>query len=220
MNTTQYIFVDFENVQSVKLDLIAGKSVQVVVVMGKDQTKVPLSLVKQLMEHRDQVRLIETEVKGKNALDFVLAGEVGMHVASHPEAAFHIISRDKGFDALIAHLRASGRKADRHDAFVRVPVFGPAPAARKAASPPPAAVPKKKTAVSTRRPAAGAQQLEKMKVRLAPGASNRPKRLKALLGLMKDQLGTLTEQESSAMLEKLKAAGVLAITDGGTVSYP
>ncbi len=37
-----YVFVDFENVQAVKLELIRGRPVMVIMVVGKDQTKVPL----------------------------------------------------------------------------------------------------------------------------------------------------------------------------------
>lgn len=224
MSGTHYIFVDFENVQSVKLDLIAGKPVSVVLVVGKDQTKVPLSLVEQLMEHRDQVKLIRTEVKGKNALDFVLAGEVGSHVANHPSGSFHIVSRDKGFDALISHLRASGREAARHDTFAKVPILGAAPTARKSAAMVSAAPKKKSAAATARQPAtarasAPIQKFERMKTRLAPGSANRPKRLKALLGLMKDQAGPLTEAESAALLEKLKSAGLLSISEQGAVTY-
>ena len=120
---THYLFVDFENVQSVNLDLIAGKPVMVIMVIGKDQTKVPLELVEQLMTFSSQVRLVRTEVKGKNALDFVLSAEVGAQGVADPNGTFHIISRDKGFDALVAHFRGHDRSAARHDAFVKVPIL-------------------------------------------------------------------------------------------------
>lgn len=136
---THYIFVDFENVQSVNLDLIAGKPVMVIMVIGKDQTKVPLELVEQLMTFSSQVRLVRTEVKGKNALDFVLSAEVGAQGVADPNGTFHIISRDKGFDALIAHFRGHDRSAARHDAFVKVPILStPATPSRPAAPTAPA----------------------------------------------------------------------------------
>jgi PIN domain len=217
MTAPHFIFVDFENVQSVKLDLISGKPVHVIVVVGRDQTKVPMSLVQQLMEHSGQVKLIQTEVKGKNALDFVLSGEVGMHVARHAGGSFHIISRDKGFDALISHLRATGVEAARHDAFIKVPVLAASGAVKKL-TPAAAPAPVKKAAAVRGTPPA--QRLEKMKARLAPGMANRPKRLKNLLGLMKDRLGVLTEAESAALLEKLKATGLLSVSATGAVTYP
>ena len=136
---THYIFVDFENVQSVQLDLIAGKPVMVIMVIGKDQTKIPLELVEQLMTFSSQVRLVRTEVKGKNALDFVLSAEVGAQGVADPNGTFHIISRDKGFDALVAHFRGHDRSAARHDAFVKVPILStsstPATPSRPAPTP-------------------------------------------------------------------------------------
>src|SRR6187399_1360238 len=111
MAATHYIFVDYENVQDVDLSLIAGKPVKVVLVVGKHQTKVPLMLVKRLMEFSGQVRLIESEVRGRNALDFVLASEVGAQSVTDPQGSIHILSRDAGFDALIRHLSAGGWQA-------------------------------------------------------------------------------------------------------------
>ena len=131
MEITHYIFVDFENKQGVDLRLVAGKPVRVLIVVGT-KSKVPLELVKQLMEHSAQVRLIETQVKGKNALDFVLAWEAGLQSAADPKGSFHIVSGDKGFDAMIEHMRFCGLEAARHESFASVPPLegstAPAPA--------------------------------------------------------------------------------------------
>ena len=48
---------------------------------------------------------------GKNALDFYLAFYVGDLAAKDPEAGFHILSDDTGFDPLIKHLKAP-KKSD------------------------------------------------------------------------------------------------------------
>jgi hypothetical protein len=224
-----YVFVDFENVQAVKLELIRGRPVMVIMVVGKDQTKVPLDLVAQLMEHSSQVRLVRTEVKGKNALDFVLSAEVGAQGVVDPKASFHIVSRDKGFDALVAHFRSMGREAARHDAFVKVPGLGGAAAvpvvARKAAG----SVARKAVPAAVRapvrRPAAGRsdpmeQWLEKMEARLAPGAGNRPRREAALRRLVRDQLGAgPSDEDIGRVLAKLVARGVVKVGSQGAVSY-
>ena len=229
-----YVFVDFENVQAVKLELIRGRPVMVIMVVGKDQTKVPLDLVAQLMEHSSQVRLVRTEVKGKNALDFVLSAEVGAQGVVDTKASFHIVSRDKGFDALVAHFRSMGREAARHDAFVKVPAFGGSgPAvARKSAG-----TAARKTAVAAapvtrrapvapvaRRAAVRGDALEqwlgKMEARLAPGAGNRPRREAALRRLVRDQLGAgPSEEDIGRVLAKLVAKGVVTVGNQGAVSY-
>ncbi|MEN9283812.1 MAG: hypothetical protein RLZZ179_1305 [Verrucomicrobiota bacterium] len=220
-----YVFVDFENVQAVKLELIRGRPVMVIMVVGKDQTKVPLDLVAQLMEHSSQVRLVRTEVKGKNALDFVLSAEVGAQGVVDTKASFHIVSRDKGFDALVAHFRSMGREAARHDAFVKVPALGGSgPAvARKSAG-----TAARKTAVAaapvTRRAPVRGDALEqwigKMEARLAPGAGNRPRREAALRRLVRDQLGVgPSEEDIGRVLAKLVAKGVVTVGNQGAVSY-
>lgn len=232
-----YVFVDFENVQAVKLELIRGRPVMVIMVVGKDQTKVPLDLVAQLMEHSSQVRLVRTEVKGKNALDFVLSAEVGAQGVVDTKASFHIVSRDKGFDALVAHFRSMGREAARHDAFVKVPAFGgsgPAvarksagTAARKtavAAAPVTRRAPVAPVAPVARRAAVRGDALEqwlgKMEARLAPGAGNRPRREAALRRLVRDQLGAgPSEEDIGRVLAKLVAKGVVTVGNQGAVSY-
>ena len=232
-----YVFVDFENVQAVKLELIRGRPVMVIMVVGKDQTKVPLDLVAQLMEHSSQVRLVRTEVKGKNALDFVLSAEVGAQGVVDTKASFHIVSRDKGFDALVAHFRSMGREAARHDAFVKVPALGgtgPAvarksagTAARKtavAAAPVTRRAPVAPVAPVARRAAVRGDALEqwlgKMEARLAPGAGNRPRREAALRRLVRDQLGAgPSEEDIGRVLAKLVAKGVVTVGNQGAVSY-
>ncbi len=242
---THYLFVDFENVQSVNLDLIAGKPVMVIMVIGKDQTKVPLELVEQLMTFSSQVRLVRTEVKGKNALDFVLSAEVGAQGVADPNGTFHIISRDKGFDALVAHFRGHDRSAARHDAFVKVPILSTpapttaatratpspraaatkspattttakkAPASRKAATPAPDPTP---TLDFTAVPAA---KLARLMERIAPGTLNRPKTTRALRGLIKDKLGAnLSASDIEGILDQLTIDGSISIASNGAVSYP
>jgi len=236
---THYIFVDFENVQSVKLDLIAGKPVMVIMVIGKDQTKVPLELVEQLMTFSSQVRLVRTEVKGKNALDFVLSAEVGAQGVADPNGSFHIISRDKGFDALVAHFRSHDRSAARHDAFAKVPILS-APASRAATPSPrppatksPATTTTPKKSPASRKAAApdptpdldftvvSADKLARFKERIAPGTPNRPKTTRALRGLIKDKLGArLSGADIEDILHELSSDGSIVIASNGAISYP
>jgi hypothetical protein len=120
---TNYIFVDFENTQVVDIGLLAGKAAILLLVVGEKQKHLPISLVKQLLTHADQVGLIESTCVGKNALDFILAYHVGQWVKQDPSGYFHIISKDKGFDPLIAHLQQQKVSAARHDEFTKIPLF-------------------------------------------------------------------------------------------------
>jgi hypothetical protein len=50
-----YIFVDYENVQEVDLDLIFGKAVKVFLVVGQRRKTLPSLLARQIHQYHDQV---------------------------------------------------------------------------------------------------------------------------------------------------------------------
>jgi hypothetical protein len=53
----------------------------------------------------------------------VLAYNVGLQAKADPKGYFHILARDKDYDALIKHLRANSILASRDDDFARIPVL-------------------------------------------------------------------------------------------------
>lgn len=120
---TNYILVDFENTQIVDLSLIIGKPVKVTLVLGEKQKHLPVVLVKQLLAHANQMNIIESTCVGKNALDFILACHLGQLVQQNPTGYFHIVSKDKGYDPLIVHLKQQKVLAARHDEFAKVPIL-------------------------------------------------------------------------------------------------
>ena len=123
MSRTNYIFVDFENVSEVDFDRIANRPVKVTVVLGEQHKRLPVDLVKKLLRHARQIELIETGRAGKNALDLVLAQHIGAARTADPRGYFHIVSKDKGFDALVGHLKDNGTLARRHASFSEIPVL-------------------------------------------------------------------------------------------------
>jgi hypothetical protein len=118
-----YIFVDYENVQAVDLDLIVGKAVKVFLVVGQRRKTLPSLLARQIHQYHDQVTWIESEGATKNALDLVLAYHVGLQAKADPKGYFHILAGDKDYDALIKHLRVNSILASRDDEFARIPVL-------------------------------------------------------------------------------------------------
>ncbi|HWN97159.1 MAG TPA: PIN domain-containing protein [Methylomirabilota bacterium] len=123
MNRINYVFIDFENIQETELDRIANKPVKVALILGERHKLLPLSLVKLIQKYAAQVRLVETNLNGKNALDFVLACEIGAEAERDRSGYFHVLSRDKGFDAMIRHLKSKDVLAARHTAFSEIPVL-------------------------------------------------------------------------------------------------
>ena len=118
-----YIFVDYENVQEVDLDLIVGKAVKVFLVVGQRRRTLPSLLARQIHQYHDQVTWIESEGASNNALDLVLAYHVGLQANADPKGYFRVLARDKDYDALIKHLRANNILASRDAEFARIPAL-------------------------------------------------------------------------------------------------
>ena len=60
------------------------------------------------------------EGTGHNALDFHIAYYLGLLVAKHPADRFVIVSKDAGFDPLIAHLRGRNIRCERIPSLARL----------------------------------------------------------------------------------------------------
>jgi hypothetical protein len=92
---TTYIFVDYENVQEVDLELIAGKTVKVFLLVGPRRKTLPSLLARQIHRFAVQVTWIESEGATNNALDLVLAYHVGQQAKADPAGHFHILARTR-----------------------------------------------------------------------------------------------------------------------------
>lgn len=196
MNRTNYIFVDFENIQEVDLDLIANKPVVVILVLGERHKNLPVEMVKQFLRYPTQVRLIEAGRSGRNALDFVLAYRIGVESVRDPKGFFHIVSRDTGFDALILHLKKNNILADRHESFAQALGL-------------------------TGANLADLQDRVKVVIgRLTRNKKSRPKRKRTLLSQINAYFGKLlSESELEEMLKTLITEEVIEIKPRGDVVY-
>ncbi|MCX6855491.1 MAG: PIN domain-containing protein [Verrucomicrobia bacterium] len=200
-----HVFVDFENVHHFDASVIGTKSVNFTLLLGAEQTKLDAELVEKLMEHAASVQLIRLTSSGKNALDFALANYVGRAVSTNAHAFIHIISKDKGFDPLIEHLRSRHIHAHRHDSFAEL-TFSAKP----------------KVAPETPKAVTNAQEEPLIRVlkHLRKNVANRPKKKKTLLSHLKSQLGKgTTDADAAGLLEKLQKAGRIRISDKDDVTY-
>src|SRR5436190_23055943 len=110
-----HVFVDFENVHKIDLDVIGSKAVSFTLLVGPRQTKLDIALVEKLFEHAVSVQLVRLTSAGRNALDFAVAYYLGRAAAFDPTGCFHIVSRDRGFDPLVEHLLSKRIDTRRHD---------------------------------------------------------------------------------------------------------
>ena len=196
MTRTNYIFVDYENVHRVDLDLVAEKPVEVEIIVGKQTKSVPLKLAQQL-KHSPQVEMIEADCAGDNACDLVLAFRIGLKACEEPSAYFHIVSGDrKHFDPLVEHLTSRGISARRDDTFEKAFDW------------------------TTKIPTAPEDRFQIAKKHLVGNKKSRPKRKKTLLAQINAYFGKeLGETELEALLQQLIRRRVIKLTETGGVTY-
>ena len=100
-----YVLIDYENVQPKNLELLSEHPFKVFVFVGQSLAKIPFDLADSMQLLGKDARYIRISGNAKDALDFHIAYYIGELAAKEPDAYFHIISKDKGFDPLIRHLK-------------------------------------------------------------------------------------------------------------------
>ena len=103
---TNYVLIDYENVQPSALSVLEKEHFKVVVFVGANQAKVAFDVAAQLQRLGPSASYVKISGNGPNALDFHIAYYIGHLAAAEPDAYFHIISKDTGFDPLISHLKS------------------------------------------------------------------------------------------------------------------
>ena len=122
---TNYVLIDFENVQTKALEQLTDDCFKVIVFVGAKQESVPVELAESLQRLGPRAEYIKISGRGPNALDFHIAYYIGRLAVKEPTACFHIISKDKGFDPLIQHLRSKKILARRAESVAALPVVKP-----------------------------------------------------------------------------------------------
>ncbi|ESS68365.1 hypothetical protein MGMO_147c00040 [Methyloglobulus morosus KoM1] len=120
---TNYIFIDYENVQPSSLSLPPDYPFKVLLFIGANQTKISVELAASMQELGKNAEYIKIEGNGKNALDFHVAFYLGKLFEKDPNGYFHIISKDSGFDLLIKHLRERRVLIQRYNQINDIPIL-------------------------------------------------------------------------------------------------
>lgn len=102
---------------------VAGKPVRVFMILGTRHKKLPTSLFLFAQDHPQQIRIIQTPVDGRNALDMVLALELGRVLAGDANGYFHIVAKDTDYESVVRHLKAEKRLIGRHATLNDVPAL-------------------------------------------------------------------------------------------------
>ena len=120
---TNYVLIDYENVQPKNLELLANHSFKVYLFVGANQTRMPVDLAIAMQKLGENAEYIKMSGNGPNALDFHIAYYIGQLSTQDPKGYFHIISKDTGFDPLIKHLKSKNIRALREKDLAEIPVL-------------------------------------------------------------------------------------------------
>lgn len=191
-NIEEYLYIDYENVQDVQVEVIK-KTVKVAIIVGQDQSKVPIDLVQKTQPFGNAVEWIQVSGKGRNALDFFIAFFLGRDVAADRSKNFIIYSKDTGYDPLINYLKKSGIKARRIVSFQELDQNKPIQIDE-----------------------AGVKKVRESLGKLA--ANKRPKKRSSLLGFIVDLLKGAKKQDVEAIVEDLFIKK-LVYEENGIIKY-
>jgi hypothetical protein len=123
MKRTNYVLIDYESVQPSQLELLNRDGFIAYVFVGKAQTRLSFETVSAIQDLGERAKYIKISGAGPNALDFHIAFYIGQIGATDPDAFFHIISKDKGFDPLIEHLRERKVFSVRSETIEEIPII-------------------------------------------------------------------------------------------------
>jgi len=188
-----YVLIDYENVQPDAIEALDRDHYNVIVFVGSSQAKVTYEVASVLQRMGDRASYIRISGNGGNALDFHIAYYIGSLSATEPDAYFHIVSKDKGFDPLIEHLKGRQILAGRSNGVSELPLV-------KAES----------SKSMAEKAAAVAAHLERIP---------KPRTVKTLGSTINSLFQkTLGEEEIQRIISELARKGVIAVNEG-KISY-
>lgn len=123
MKRTNYVLIDYESVQPSQLELLNRDGFIAYVFVGKAQTRLSFETVSAIQDLGERAKYMKISGAGPNSLDFHIAFYIGQIAATDPDAFFHIISKDKGFDPLIEHLRERKVFSVRSETNGEIPII-------------------------------------------------------------------------------------------------
>lgn len=192
---TNYVLIDYENVQPDDLDTLQHGHVRVIVFVGPHQTKIAFEKAAALQRMGANAEYVRLSGSGANALDFHLAYYLGQLAAKDPTAYFHVISKDTGFDPLIKHLKERKLRACRVQTIREIPILKPVD------------------------PDSSLDRVALIVANLQKRGAARPRTVTALSSTISATFQKqLTAQEVSALVSDLKKKGLIKV-EGTKVTY-
>lgn len=193
---TNIVLIDSENVQPDAIEKLLHEYFRVVVFIGAHQKRIDIAVAKAVQALGANGEYIQISGNGPNALDFHIAFYIGKYSLEYPNAFFHIISKDKGFDPLVRHLGEKGILCDRLELVSEIPLV------------------KSTDCLSPMQRAA-----DFFEKRIAGASSNRPAKVKTLQTTIAAHFHKLlSPEEVGGVVEALKVAGHIEV-NGQKITY-
>jgi len=120
---TNYLLIDYENVQPSSLAGLEAEQFRVLIFIGASQSKLTFEIAAAVQKLGPRAEYVKIAGNGSNALDFHIAFHIGHLAAQDPTGFFHIISKDTGFDPLIQHLRERKVLVSRWKDVSEIPIL-------------------------------------------------------------------------------------------------
>ncbi len=193
--STNYILIDYENVQPTNITILDQEHVKVIIFLGAKQGKITIAVASALQRMASRAEYIQVSGSGSNALDFHIAFYIGQLATHEPDASFHIISNDTGFDPLIQHLKDKGIRASRAKTIHDIPL------------------------VRAMLPASLKDKIDVIKENLRQRGTSCPRTVKTLSSTINSLFQKrLSEEEIAVVIQELQRQKVIIITES-KVSY-
>ncbi|HKN84904.1 MAG TPA: PIN domain-containing protein [Pyrinomonadaceae bacterium] len=119
---TNFVLIDSENVRPEYIEKLRHEHFRLVVFVGPNLKQLRFPTVSAIQSLGSNGSYVQISSPGRNALDFCIAYYIGKLSAAHPDAYFHIISKDKGFDPLIKHLKDQKVSCRRSASVLEIPL--------------------------------------------------------------------------------------------------
>ncbi len=192
---TNYVLIDYENVQPADIAILDQEHFKIIVFLGANQGKITFEVAVALQRMGTRAEYIKVSSNGSNALDFHIAFYIGQLAAHEPDAYFHIISNDTGFDPLIQHLKDKKIRAIRSKTIHCIP-------------------PVRATLATSL-----TDKIDVIKENIQQRGTSRPRTVKTLSSTINSVFQkSLSEEEVAIIIQELQKQKIISITES-KVSY-
>lgn len=221
---TNYVLIDYENVQASSLDLLSAPHFRLKVFLGPNNTRLPTELAVAVHRLGERADYIQLDTPGTNALDFHIAYYLGQLTSTDLAGFFHVISRDKGFDPLLKHLKNKGIFALRSESIEQMPCFKtgcglPQPTGNVKVDEPQKPKPQSAPKASPKNPTPNDNLVKAVVADLIARKESKPKTTKTLRNTIHSKVGKLTPmKEIDRIYATLRQLGYVK-ESGSSVSY-